>query len=161
MRTQLIATLAALAIGAALYLHPSRATAPEVRFATVSGEQFSTSQLQGKVVLVHFWATWCPDCLREMPKVVETYRRYAPRGYEVVAVAVKSPPADVAGFAQRQRLPFKVALDSDGGLARAFGKVHVTPTSWLIGRDGRVLRKYVGEADWRDFRAAVEKALGS
>ena len=148
-----------LAIGVVLYVVPSRTTAPEARFATVSGENFSTSQLHGKVVLVHFWATWCPDCLREMPKVVASYRRYAPRGYEVIAVAVRSPRRDVAGYAQR--LPFKVVVDTDGTLARAFDKVHVTPTSWLIGKDGRVLRKYVGEADWRDFDAAVETALGS
>lgn len=159
MRAQLIATLAALAIGAVLWLSPSRAFAPEAAFRTLSGETFSTSQLRGKVVLVHFWATWCPDCLREMPKLLANYRRYAPRGYEVVAVAVKSSPEQVQAFADRRALPFRIVLDEDGALARTFGKVHVTPTSWLIGKDGRVLRRYVGEANWAELDASVEKAL--
>ena len=74
-----------------------KSPAPEVRFAALSGETFSTSQLKGKVVLVNFWATWCATCVQEMPKMVETYRKFAPRGYEMVAVAVQSdPPSAVA-----------------------------------------------------------------
>jgi peroxiredoxin len=162
MKAKLIAAAAAIAIGAAAYvaLHPS--SAPEVRFATLSGESFSTSDLRGKVVLVNFWATWCETCVKEMPKMIETYRKFAPRGYEMVAVAVQSDhPNQVAEFAQRRALPFKVALDTSGELAKRFGEVRITPMSYLIGKDGRVIRTYVGEPDWAEFHAAVEQALGS
>ena len=110
--------LAAVALGiaaAAAFALSSRSTAPEVRFATLSGEQFSTSDLRGKVVLVNFWATWCTTCVAEMPRMIDTYRKFAPQGYEMVAVAVQSDhPNQVAAFTQKRALPFKVALDGNG-----------------------------------------------
>ena len=134
--------------------------APEVRFATLAGESFSTSELRGKVVLVNFWATSCVACVREMPKMVETYGMFAPRGYEMVAVAMSyDHPNRVAEFAQRRALPFKVALDSSGEIARQFGKVRITPTSFLLDRQGRVLMKVVGEPDWAEPHSMVEKSL--
>lgn len=162
MKTQLIAALAAIAIGASLYAaSPRHPQAPEVRFVTLSGKSLTTADLRGKVVLVNFWATWCPDCVKEMPKLTETYRKFAPRGYRMVAVAVHSHPNQVAAFASSRALPFQVALDLDGAVAKSFGNVHITPTSFLIGKDGRIIGKYVGEPDWKDLDAAVEKALGS
>jgi peroxiredoxin len=138
----------------------SRAQAPEVRFAALSGESFSTAQLRGKVVLVNFWATWCDTCVREMPKMVETYRKFAPRGYEMVAVAVQSdPPSSVAEFAKRRELPFRVALDSSGEIAKRFGPVRITPSSFLIDREGRIVKQFTGEPDWAEFHALIERTL--
>jgi peroxiredoxin len=159
----LLAAIAALGFGiAGGALLWSKPAAPEVRFAALSGENFSTSDLRGKVVLVNFWATWCTTCVQEMPKFTDTYRKFAPRGYEMVAVAVQSDhPNNVAAFAQKRALPFKVALDGDGDIARQFGRVRITPTSFLIDKHGRVLKQYVGEPDWTEFHALVEKALRS
>jgi len=163
MKAKILVAVVALAAGLAASLALfSRPTAPEVRFAALSGEQFSTSDLRGKVVLVNFWATWCAECVEEMPRMIDTYRKFAPRGYEMVAVAVQSDhPNAVAEFAQRRALPFKVALDGDGDIARQFGRVRITPTSFLIDKNGRVLKEYVGEPDWAEFHALVEKALSS
>jgi thiol-disulfide isomerase/thioredoxin len=109
---------------------------------------------------VNFWATWCADCIKEMPKMIETHRKYAPRGYEVVAVAVQSDnPQQVAQFTQRRDLPFKVALDTTGAVARSFGRVRVTPVSVLIDRHGHIVKRYVGEPDWAELHAQVEKLL--
>jgi len=95
-----------------------------------------------------------------MPKMVETWKRFAPRGYEMVAVAMSyDHPNAVAEFAQRRALPFRVALDTGGAVARAFGNVSVTPTTYLLDRRGRVVAKYVGEPDWQDLHARVERAL--
>jgi peroxiredoxin len=128
----------------------------------LSGRQLSSADWKGKVVLVNFWATWCTTCVQEMPKMVDTYRKFAPRGYEMVAVAVQSDhPNNVAAFAQKRALPFKVALDGDGDIAKQFGRVRITPTSFLIDKNGRVLKEYVGEPDWAEFHALVEKALRS
>jgi peroxiredoxin len=134
--------------------------APEVRFAPLSGETFSTSDLRGKVVLVNFWGSYCGPCIKEMPKIVETYHKFAPRGYETIAVAVRrDSPERVEQFAASRALPFKVALDRSGDLAREFGNVRVTPTSFLIDRKGRVLRRYVGEHDWAGLHRLVEREL--
>ncbi|HWM44888.1 MAG TPA: TlpA disulfide reductase family protein [Burkholderiales bacterium] len=136
--------------------------APEVRFTQLSGETFSTSELRGKVVLVNFWATYCASCVREMPKIVDTHRKFAPRGYETVAVAVRQDnPQRVARFAESRALPFRVALDSSGELAREFGNVRLTPMSFLIDKQGRVLRRYVGEPNWTEVHHLVERALAS
>ena len=163
MKAKILLAAAALgiAIAAAFALAP-RPIAPEARFAALSGEKFTTSDLRGKVVLVNFWATWCTICVQEMPKMIDTYRKFAPRGYEMVAVAMQSDhPNAVAEFTQRRALPFKVALDGDGDIARQFGRVRITPTSFLIDKSGRVLKEYVGEPDWAEFHALVEKALSS
>jgi peroxiredoxin len=161
-RTLVVAAVAlVLGIAASLALLQKR-QAPEVRFAALSGEQFSTSDLRGKVVLVNFWATWCTTCVQEMPKFTDTYRKFSPRGYEMIAVAVQSDhPNNVAAFTQKRALPFKVALDGDGDIAKQFGRVRITPTSFLLDKNGRVLKEYVGEPDWAEFHALVEKALRS
>lgn len=161
MKKKLIVALAAVAIGigaAAALLQ--RAAAPEVRFATLSGESLATSSLHGKVLLVNFWATTCASCVKEMPKMAATWRKFAPRGYEMIAVAMSHDhPNQVAEFAQKRALPFKVALDGDGAIARGFCDIRVTPTSFLIDRQGRILKQYVGEPDWAELYALVEKAL--
>ena len=169
MKGKLIVVLAALATAMAAVTAIaaiSRLTltkpAPEVRISALSGETFSTSELRGKVVLVNFWATYCADCIREMPKLVETHKKFAARGYETVAIAVRRDDPDrVAQFAAKRALPFKVALDSSGEIGKEFGNVRITPMSFLIDKQGRVLRRYVGEPDWAEFHRLVEKALAS
>jgi thiol-disulfide isomerase/thioredoxin len=117
-------------------------------------------ELRGKVVLVNFWATYCASCLHEMPKLVETHKKFAARGLETLAVAVhKDDPARVAQFAKA--LPFNVTFDRSGELSRQFGNVRVTPSSFLIDKQGRVLRRYVGQPDWSELHDLVERALGS
>jgi peroxiredoxin len=150
MKTKLIVGLAAVTMAvaaAALFMRPS--AAPQVNFATLSGEKLATSDLRGKVLLVNFWATSCVVCVKEMPRMVETYKKFAPRGYEMIAVAMSyDHPNQVADFAQRS-----------GEIARGFGNVRVTPTTYLIDRQGRILKQYLGEPDWAEFHALVEKAL--
>src|SRR4051794_19132643 len=116
MKARIIAVAATLAIGAwAVYVSLRPAPAPHVRIATLSGEAVSSETLRGKVVLVNFWATWCADCLNEMPNMVDTHRKFAARGYETVAIAVqKDDPTLVAQVAARRALPFKVAVDETG-----------------------------------------------
>jgi peroxiredoxin len=157
----LLASLAIAAIAAVASLTLTR-PAPEVKFSALSGETFSTSELRGKVVLVNFWATYCADCVKEMPKLVDAHRKFSPRGYETIAVAVwRDDPVRVAQFSAQHALPFKVALDSSGELGRGFGNVRITPMSFLIDKNGKVLRRYVGEPDWEEFHRLVERELGS
>jgi peroxiredoxin len=157
MRPRSIIALALATIALTVSFALARSPAPpEVRFTTLSGESFRLSDLRGNVVLVAFWATYCKECLREMPRMAEMHRRLAPRGFETVAVAVRQDsPARVAEIASGQALPFKVAIDSSGEAGRRFGNVRITPTLFLIDRDGQVVKRYVREPDWRE----VERAL--
>lgn len=148
------------AVYAFVFLKP--ASVDEVRFSSLSGETFSTSDLRGKVIVVNFWATYCGSCIAEMPKFVETHNKFAARGYDTIALAVRQDsPERVAEFAAKRALPFRIALDSSGAAARQFGNVRITPTTFLIDRQGRVLRRYIGEPNWAEFHQLVEKALGS
>ncbi len=156
---KIIAALALAAAGVvAGYLATPRPL-PATRVATLSGASLALSDLHGKVVLVNFWATSCDVCVAEMPKLVAQHDRFAPQGYETVAVAMSyDHPNAVAGFAQRRHLPFTVALDTGGELAQAFHVVG-TPTSLLLDRRGKVLARFEGEPDWRSLEALVQKSL--
>lgn len=148
--------------GVAIWQLPSAAkTAPDVTFTTLEGEQFTTQDLRGKVVLVKFWATSCVTCVAQMPDNIKNYNNLKERGYETVAVAMQyDPPNYVKNFAESRQLPFKVAIDATGDIARAFGDVKLTPTAFLIDKQGNIIRRYLGNYDKESFLATVEKALG-
>ena len=134
--------------------------APQVTFQTLDGRQIPSGTTQDKVMLVNFWATSCPGCVAEMPKLVETYRRYHPKGFEVVAVAMSyDPPSHVASYVKKYGIPFPVALDADGSLAKAFGDVQLTPTAIVVDRKGRIVRRVMGELDFDALQALLDREL--
>ena len=134
--------------------------APDVVFVSLQGEKIPTGSLRGKVAIVNFWATDCVPCRKEMPELVQTYERYHGQGLEVIAVAMRhDPPNYVVDYAERNRLPFKVALDPLGELARAFGDVQATPTLLVIDKRGRILERVEGEADFAALHRLIERKL--
>ncbi|MBP0632687.1 MULTISPECIES: TlpA disulfide reductase family protein [unclassified Cupriavidus] len=140
-------------------LAPSNA-APAATFTLLSGEKLSTADLKGKVYLVNFWATSCATCIKEMPDMVKTYDQFRGKGLEFVAVAMNyDPPMYVMNYAKTRGLPFKVAMDSDGSAARAFGNVQLTPTTFVVDKDGRILKRYVGEPEWDALHKLLDEAL--
>jgi peroxiredoxin len=162
--------LAPAAIGAALlviagigYAAFTKSTpAPDVTFIGIDGQKISTQGLRGKVVMVNFWATSCTTCIHEMPAMVDTYNKFKGQGLEFVAVAMKyDPPNYVLNYTQTRKLPFKVALDSGGDIAKSFGNVALTPTTFVIGKDGAILKRYVGEPEFSSLHALLQKALSA
>ena len=152
--------LALVLIGALSY--SKKESAPNVTFSNINGEQFTTDSLRGKVVMVNFWATSCVTCIKEMPDMVRTYNKYKDSGLDFIAVAMSyDPPNYVLNYAQTRGLPFKVALDSTGEVARAFGDVKLTPTTYVIDRKGQIIKRYVGEPQFAELHQLLEKALAS
>lgn len=151
--------VAAAAAGA--YLGLGRApAAPAVAYSLLDGSTGNIGQLRGKVVLVNFWATSCTTCVHEMPQIVATHEKYKARGYDTLAVAMSyDTPAYVAHFAQTRALPFAVAFDRDGQVARSFGDVQLTPTSVLINKRGEIVKRIVGEPDFVALQQLIEKLL--
>lgn len=157
--TKIIAALGVLAIGTfAAFLSAPHRPATEARVTLLDGRTLPISALRAKVTAVNFWATWCGVCVKEMPRMVQAWRRHAPHGYDMIAIAVRDEKARVAEFAERSALPFQVALDA-GDAAQRFGQVRITPTTFILDRKGRVLKRFVGEPDWAEFDAVVENAL--
>jgi peroxiredoxin len=158
---ELIFGAAAAATGiAAWFVFFATSAAPQVMFGTIRGEMLATSELRGKVVLVNFWSTSCDVCMKEMPKLVETYDKYHRQGFETVAVAMSyDPPNYVLDYSDRNKLPFKVALDPTGGIARSFGDVQLTPTTFVIDKRGRIVERYLGEPDFDRLHALLRQKL--
>jgi peroxiredoxin len=136
--------------------------APDVTFISIAGDKISTADLRGKVVMVNFWATSCTTCVHEMPAMVDTYNKFKGQGLEFVAIAMQyDPPNYVVNFTETRKLPFTVALDSGGDIAKSFGEVTLTPTTFVIGKDGTILKRYVGEPDFTQVHALLQKALAA
>ena len=136
--------------------------APPSTFVLLDGSQMRTSDMVGKVTLVNFWATTCVSCVKEMPELVATYNKFQARGYDTVAVAMSyDPPAWVQNFAQSRQLPFKVALDNTGEIARAWGDVQLTPTTYLVDKKGQIVKRYVGEPQFEALHQLIEKLLAA
>ncbi|MFA7592955.1 MAG: TlpA disulfide reductase family protein [Thiohalobacteraceae bacterium] len=136
--------------------------APEVALRTIDGNEINLAGLRGKPVLVTFWATSCPGCVKEIPHLIELYRDFAPQGLQLVAVAMDyDPPDHVLAMRDARQIPYPIALDSKGEAARAFGDVRLTPTSFLIAPDGRIVRQKIGEMEMADVRAQIRAMLGT
>ena len=153
---------AALAVAAAgaFFVVGGASAAPETTFVLLDGSKKTTSDMKGKVTLVNFWATSCVTCVAEMPKMVATYNKYHGKGYEHMAVAMSyDPPSYVVNYTETRKLPFNVAIDNTGAVARAWGEVQLTPTSYLVNRKGEIVKRYVGEPDFAELHQLIEKLL--
>ena len=152
--------VALLVVAALAYAMLSKPDAPAATFVTLDGRPIQLDSLRGKIVLVSFWATTCPGCIKEMPGIVETYKQYKDKGFEVIAVAMPyDPPSYVVNFTQTRQLPFPVALDAKGELVKAFGNVQLTPTSFIISKQGKILEQRLGELDFAGLKALLDKEL--
>jgi peroxiredoxin len=136
--------------------------APLVNYTTLQGEKLSTESLRGSVYLVNFWATTCTTCVAEMPELSATYTKYQAQGFKIIAVAMQHDRPDyVLNFAQDRKLPFTVALDLDGQLAESFNKVIMTPTTFVVDKQGKILKRYLGTPNFNQLHALIEQALAT
>ena len=134
--------------------------APESTFVLLDGSQQTTQNLKGKVTLVNFWATSCTTCVAEMPQIVATYDKFKAKGYETVAVAMQyDPPSYVVNFAETRKLPFKVAIDNTGDVAKAWGDIKLTPTTFVLNKQGEIVKRYVGAPNFDELHKLIEKLL--
>ena len=136
--------------------------APELTFNTIEGKKITMSSLKGQIVLVNFWATDCPGCIAEMPKLVETYNSYHAKGLEIIAVAMPTDPiSQVQNYAQKNKLPFPVVHDGDGEITTHFDDVRLTPTTFMIDQQGHLMGKIIGEMDFTALRSQLDKSLAT
>ena len=154
------AVAAVLAIGVAVYMGSAGESAPQSTFVLLDGSSKTTADLKGRVTLVNFWATSCTTCVGEMPKIVGTYDKYHAKGFDTLAVAMSyDPPSYVVNYAQTRKLPFRVAIDNTGAVAKAWGDVQLTPTTFLVNKRGEIVKRYVGEPDFAELHLLIEKLL--
>ncbi len=155
-----IALAAAVGVGAFVYHGTGQAAAPDSQFVLLNGSTHTTADLKGKVTLVNFWATSCTTCVAEMPEIVATYDKYHSKGFETLAVAMSyDPPSYVVNFTETRKLPFKVAIDNTGAVAKAWGDVKLTPTTYIVNKRGEIVKSYVGAPDFAELHRLIEKLL--
>jgi peroxiredoxin len=112
--------------------------------------------------MVNFWATSCTTCVKEMPQMIATYNQFKNQGLEFFAVAMSyDPPNYVLNFTETRKLPFTIALDPQNQLAQAFGDVKLTPTTFVIDKQGNIIKRYVGEPDFDELHRLLASSLAS
>jgi len=121
-------------------------TAPDFELVSLDSTKIRLIDLRGQVVLINFWAVWCPYCLIELPEMQEAYDVYQDRGFIVLAVDVRDSEIEVVEFTRDLGMTFPVLMDRDGKVALRY-RVSGLPTSLLLDQDGVILAKRVGPID--------------
>jgi len=132
--------------------------APDFLLQDLNGQPLGLANYRGKVVLLDFWATWCMPCRGEIPHFVEFQDKYRDQGFQVVGISMDDGPKPVREFYQEFKMNYPVALGNEK-VAEAYGGVLGLPVTFLIGRDGRVAAKYVGEVQLPTLEQGIESLL--
>ena len=126
--------------------------APALKARDMSGASKTLADYRGKVVVLNFWASWCPPCLREMPSMERLRVKMKGQPLEIVALASAEGPDDVKAFLSKMQLGFPILLDADGSNTQRW-KVFALPTSFLLDRQGRVRYVLTGPTEWDEGEA--------
>jgi thiol-disulfide isomerase/thioredoxin len=132
---------------------------PSFTVTDLSGQQISPATLKGKVALIDFWATWCPPCRKEIPHFNKLYAEYRDRGLIVIGLALDEKAAEVRNFMRQLPIDYPVALASPE-VQQQFGGIEVYPTAFLVDREGRIVKKYLGYIYPDEFDQDVKALLG-
>ncbi len=132
--------------------------APEFSLVSLSGDRLNLQDYRGKVVLLDFWATWCGPCRIEIPGFVRLQEKYGAQGLVIIGVSMDDGPQPVRQFYKEFRMNYPVAMGSDK-LGELYGGILGLPTSFLIGRDGRIYAKHVGLTDEAVFESEIKELL--
>jgi len=143
-----------------LVIVPGALPAPRFNASTPEGTKIGIDDLKGKLVLLNFWATWCPPCILEMPTMEKLHQEFKEEGLEVVAMNFMEGPKTINAFIKKRGFTFTVLMDRSGEISQRYG-VHALPVTYLIGRQGNILVKSIGYKDWykKEIRQFVSSLL--
>lgn len=160
-----VTTIAALTIVGLLAFvwlsPPGTKQAPDISMTTTESREIRLAELRGRPVLVTFWATTCASCVKEIPHLIELYRELNDQGLEIIGVAMYyDPPIQVVEMIKRREIPYPVVTDVQKKVLRAFELERaITPTTFLIAPDGRIVLQKTGLLDMKRLRARIRKML--
>lgn len=133
--------------------------APPWELRSPEGKPVKLSDFRGKVVLLNFWATWCPPCRAEIPDLISLQKQYAPQGLVVIGISMdEAEPEKVARFAKKMELNYPIVMGT-ADIAEAYGGVAVLPTTFVIDRAGRIVDGLEGATDRAGFEEKIKPLL--
>ncbi len=134
--------------------------APDFSLVDLKGNKISLSSFKGKVVVLNFWASWCPPCKAEIPDFVKTYEKYREKGLVIIGVAVNSKLDDVKELVKKYNITYFVAMD-DGNAEKAYGPITAVPTTFIIDKEGNLVPggKKIGMFREGELEKVVEPLL--
>lgn len=137
---------------------PAFTAAPDFTLHTVDGTPLRLSDLRGKVVLLNFWATWCPPCKAEMPDLNALHQKYgAEHDFTVVGINMEERAADVSAFARARQITFPLLLDPEGAVSAGRYAIRSLPTSLIIDREGRIRDMWMGQISLEAMVARLQR----
>ncbi len=137
----------------------SESVAPDFTLNDLEGRPFRFADTRGKVVILDFWATWCPPCKRELPHFQELYEEYKDEGLVVIGIALDREGASaVKPFVEAHGFTYPVLI-GDKRITATYGGIRGIPTTFVIDRQGRIVEKYVGYRDKQVFESVIRKLL--
>lgn len=135
-------------------------SAPDVIFKTITGKQITLASLKGKPVIVAFWATDCPSCIKEIPALIDLYNQYHQQGLEIFAVAMSyNPPNLVVEMSKKLSIPYNIVLDPKSQLAKQFGNISAIPRTFLISARGKIIVDKLGLFSSNTFKQLISNNL--
>ncbi len=140
---------------------PEGELAPDFYWFNKDGNKISLRSLKGKTVLINFWATWCGPCKAELPDIEAISKQYASKGLVVIGISEDQGPGllkDVSSFVRKHELTYQIVIDNDE-IANAYGGINAIPTSFIVNKDGKIVKKWVGLRGKSFFESTVKSAL--
>lgn len=124
-------------------------TAPRFSVVTDSGLKVSRSEFGGKLLVLNFWATWCPPCIEELPSLNALHRQFSPSGLVVLGVSVDRNESVYRNFLKRANIEFLTARDPNANISADYGTFKY-PETYVIDRNGKVVLKIISSTNWTD-----------